>query len=170
MAAWLNAGSCSASGESQLRLMRSIAAAKEGGAAPAAHGRTYDHHNCAEPLTLERSEGDKPRLEGQKQHAASAGCCTTKEAGVAGPRLQAKQAHDQQRDGAGALPVHGGRLEVAVQVAVGRDAQLPLARPQLPQRLCAAQAHCGSAETMQCIVAPLAEFQASSALTASLLK
>ena len=60
------------------------------------------------------------------------------ESGVAGLHLQAEQAHDQQRDGAGALAVHSGRLEVAVQVAVGGDAQLPLSRPQLPQRLCAA--------------------------------
>ena len=91
------------------------------------------------------------------------------ESGVGGPRLQAKQAHDQQRDGAGALPVHSGRLEVAVQVAVGRDAQLPLARPQLPQRLCAAQAYCESAATMGCRVAPSAKLQAPSALAASLL-
>ena len=50
--------------------------------------------------------------------------------------LQAEQAHDEERDGVGALAVHGGRLQVAVQVQVRLDAQLLLPGPQLPQPLC----------------------------------
>ena len=88
---------------------------------------------------------------------------------AAAPHLQAEQAHDQQRDRVGGLAMNSSRLEIAIQGGVGRDAQLPFARPQLPQRLCAAQAYCESAATMGCRVAPSAKLQAPSALAASLL-
>ena len=70
-AAWRNAGSCSASSKSQLWLMTSRAAAKEGGAAPAAHGGTYDHHNCAEPLTLRPTSQDW-KVRSSMQHLRAA--------------------------------------------------------------------------------------------------